>query len=492
MKFKIIPIIAFFTILILNSAQAQFAEVSKIVSPDRGGRDEFGSSVDIMGDYAVVGSWRDDVAEGSAFIYKKNENDQWEISQSFKAFDNFEMAEFGSAVKMSEDYVIIASGRCDIDGVIRAGALYVYENDGTNNWEFSTKLTASDHSGDAKLGMNSTSLALQGNTIVGGAPGDLLWNGAVYIFDKVDDEWVETKIIDNTGDDFEAFGISVSISGDFLAIGANGKYDSKGAVQIFEKDKDGNWTFNQEIQASDAQENDYFGTSISLQNDVLFVGAYGKNNETGATYVFKKNEVGQWIETQIIIPDNLENFASFGWVTEIDGEYAVVGAYYNSGSVFVYKVDENGTWNQTQELKNSDSEDEDQFGFSADIKDNQIIVGAIFESHDENGENYIGRAGSAYIFQDPLVTGIEPQEKIHPQLVVFPVPSSDILNLKSVEYKIIGIKLLNNYGQVLDEYNIAIGSKSHSIDITKLPEGTYILDIILENNNSVFKKFVKL
>lgn len=288
MKLKIKSIIALFTIIILNSAQAQFAEVSKIVSPDRGERDEFGSSVDIMGDYAVVGSWRDDVAEGSAFIFKKNENDQWEVSQSFKAFDNIEMAEFGSAVEMSEDYVIIASGRADIDGVIRAGALYVYENNGTNNWEFSTKLTASDYSGDAKLGMNSTSLALQGNTIVGGAPGDLLWNGAVYIFDKVDDEWLETKIIDNIGEDFEAFGISVSISGDFLAVGANGKYNSEGVVQIFEKDSDGNWTFNQEIQASDAHENDYFGTSVSLQNDVLFVGAYGKNNETGATYVFKK------------------------------------------------------------------------------------------------------------------------------------------------------------------------------------------------------------
>ena len=81
-------------------------------------------------------------------------------------------------------YLVVAAGRADVNGLQRTGALYIYENQ-NNSWDFSTKLVASDPTGDAKLGMNPTSLDVEGNTIVAGAPGDNIWTGTIDIINSI-------------------------------------------------------------------------------------------------------------------------------------------------------------------------------------------------------------------------------------------------------------------------------------------------------------------
>lgn len=479
-------------LLLVGSVSGQFSEVSKIVNSTRGDRDEFGSAVDIVDNYSVVGCWREDTAAGAAYIYKKDAEGLWEATQSLKAFDSTSMAEFGSAVKISDDYVIIASGRADLGDTIRAGALYVYENEGNNNYDFTTKLTASDFNRDAKLGMNSSCLALQGNLIVAGAPGDYLWTGGVYIFEKVDESWTEKKIVDNTGQPFENFGISVSIFHDYLAVGASGADNHKGAVHIFKKDNNGDWNFIQELAASDGEANNYFGLSVSMYNGYLFVGAPGKNTEAGSSYVFKMNDNGIWEEHQIIEPENLTAYDYFGVVCEISGKYAVIGAYYDEGSAYVFKLNDLGNWEQTQQLQNSDSEPEDQFGFSVAIEYDQIIVGAIFESHDVNGGSYVSRAGSAYIFHDPTIVGIVDENKVQTQLNIFPVPSVDIITIESFDNEISGFSIFNLHGQIVKEEQLLLIKQNHSIDLSGIPTGNYILVVDLQNGQTLQEKFVKL
>jgi len=45
------------------------------------------------------------------------------------------MAEFGSAVNMTEDYIVVASGRADIGNTICAGALAKQPKNGQCHWE---------------------------------------------------------------------------------------------------------------------------------------------------------------------------------------------------------------------------------------------------------------------------------------------------------------------------------------------------------------------
>nr|WP_271394078.1 hypothetical protein [Aequorivita sinensis] len=125
---KILVIIS--TLLISVFTFAQYAQKSKIISPERGSIDEFGIAVDIRGDFAISGTSRYNIAAGTAYIYAKNSEEGWSHHH-----DSHEMAEFGSVVKMTEDYIVVASGRADIENTIRTGALAKQPKNGQYHWE---------------------------------------------------------------------------------------------------------------------------------------------------------------------------------------------------------------------------------------------------------------------------------------------------------------------------------------------------------------------
>lgn len=114
-----------------------------------------------------------------------------------------------------------------------------------------------------------------------------------------------------------------------------------------------------------------------------------------------------FVEIQKVVAEDRESEDRAGWSVDIDGNYAVVGAYGddfgefdpNMGSVYVYERDIEGDWNFVQKLTNSDQDDYDRFGWSVAIHDDIIVIGAYGEDEDENDENNLSKAGSAYIFQ---------------------------------------------------------------------------------------------
>ena len=89
------------------------------------------------------------------------------------------------------------------------------------------------------------------------------------------------------------FGMSVSLSGDVLAVSADQEDTigtDAGAAYIFERSGT-TWTEVKRITASDGQANDYFGESISTDGTTTFVGAWGedtKGSNVGAAYVYEK------------------------------------------------------------------------------------------------------------------------------------------------------------------------------------------------------------
>src|SRR5690606_7272133 len=115
-------------------ATAQFIETAKIVSDNRESRAEYGTSVAINDNFAIVGASRETFASGAAYVYVKDNQGDWSYSQRLAATDPNEGAEFGGGAKFSEDYLVVAAGRADVEGTQRAGALYIYDYV-NNNWE---------------------------------------------------------------------------------------------------------------------------------------------------------------------------------------------------------------------------------------------------------------------------------------------------------------------------------------------------------------------
>lgn len=112
-------------------------------------------------------------------------------------------------------------------------------------------------------------------------------------------------------------------------------------------------------------------------------------------------------EIQKVTSFDRESEDRAGWCVDIDGNYAVVGAYGddfgatnpNMGSVYVYEKDVDGVWNFVQKLTNSDQDDYDRFGWAVAIHGDIIVVGAYGEDENEFDEENLSKAGSAYIFK---------------------------------------------------------------------------------------------
>ena len=157
----------------------------------------------------------------------------------------------------------------------------------------------------------------------------------------------------------------------------------------------------QRIQASDKDINDYFGTSVSIDNsgNYAIVGAHGEDadgyNDAGAAYILKRID-GVWSEEVKLVASDKDIGDYFGYSVAIsgDGTYAIVGAKNENsvGAAYVFNR-VNGIWSEQQKLTAS-TQTNDDFGCSVSINDDgtTIIIGA--ENEDTSGSD----AGAAYVF----------------------------------------------------------------------------------------------
>ncbi|HEY0547807.1 MAG TPA: PKD domain-containing protein [Pyrinomonadaceae bacterium] len=257
--------------------------------------DQFGYSVSLSGDTAVIGSDGDDDggdSAGSAYVFIRS-GGVWTQQQKLTASGGAAHSNFGLSVSLSNDTVIIGAWQESNAGGSAAGAAYVFTRSG-GVWTQQQKLTASDPSTNAFFG---NSVSVSGDTAIIGAPlndGNDTDAGAAYVFTRTSGVWTQQQRLhasDFAADDY--FGASISVSGDTAVVSASldnnsGGVDA-GSVYVFTR-SGGVWTEQQRFQASDAAADDLFGNSISLSGDTVIVGDYQDNNsggaDAGSIYVF--------------------------------------------------------------------------------------------------------------------------------------------------------------------------------------------------------------
>ena len=198
-----------------------WTEQAKITASDAAEGDWFGLSVSISGNYAIVGAFMDDDGgdrSGSAYLFVRD-GQNWTEQAKLTASDAAASDEFGFSVSISGDYAIVGSIFDDDDGE-RSGSAYVYVRDG-QNWPEQAILTANDAAGGDWFG---SSVSIDGNYAIVGAIFDDDGGtdvGSAYLFVRDGQNWTEQAKLtasDAAADDF--FGGSVSISGDYAILGA--------------------------------------------------------------------------------------------------------------------------------------------------------------------------------------------------------------------------------------------------------------------------------
>ena len=517
-------LVLLFTFCIITQIQAQgWGEIQKIVSSDRSIADLFGWSVDIDGDYAVIGArggGPTGVYRGIAYVFKKDASDVWNEVEILVNSDNANSDEYGYSVTISGNYIFIGAPGQDYTGngtgdyLSGAGAVYIYEKDASDNWNFMQKIVSSDREASNHFGAK---VSLHNNYAIIGVLNqdyDELGNnymeraGAAYIFERnASGIWNEVqKIVASDRNANDYFGrFDVSIDDETLIIGA--KYEDEdasgintisgtGSVYIFERDGSGTWNETQKIVASDREQSELFGSSVDIYGNIIVVGAeqeYLAGNisaQYGAAYIFEKDGSGEWNEIQKIVPNYLEHQSKFGQSVTIDGDYILLGAYrvdidsvVDGGAAFMFEKDGAGIWNQVASIYDNNVNTNDFFGSDVAVSGGFALVGAYQEDEDETGTNTIADAGSVYIFDinesntlDPLTTLSVVDNIFGEKLKVYPNPTSGRITIDLDKmYTSINIVVCNVLGQeILSERFVNLNSIDLKIDE---PQGLYFLEV---------------
>ena len=386
-----------------------FGNQVKRTASDAAEDDYFGYSASISGDYAVIGAYKDDDEAGAAYVYFRDQGGTWGQVAKLTASDAAAGDNFGRSVSIFGDYAVIGANNND-DGGSNTGAAYVFKkpDTGWTDMAQTAKLTASDAINDHSFGWT---VSISGDYVVVGASMDGdegTWAGAAYVFKKPDMGWTNmtqtAKLTASDAAGWDRFGNSVSISGDYILIGAVNDDDggtSSGTAFIF-KNNGGTWGQVAKLTASDAAEVDYFGGSVSISGDYAVIGAYGDDSDTGSAYIFKKPDTGwtDMTQTAKLTAADAAGWDRFGSSVSISGDYVVIGVYLdddgdsNTGAAYVFKKPDTGWTDMTQtaKLTASDGAAGDMFGRSVSVSGDYLVIGANI------GDGNVSDSGAAYFF----------------------------------------------------------------------------------------------
>ena len=247
--------------------------------------------------------------------------------------------------------------------------------------------------------------------------------GAVYIFERnASGTWVEVqKIVASDRSVRDRFGKTVAMDGNYLVVGAPLKdivsaNPDAGAAYVFERNSMGVWEEVKVLLSSDRTELDEFGTSVSIFGKTIVIGApledqntmnMDTKNGAGSAYIFKRDALGDWTETQKIVGLDRDIGDFFGIDVSVWDSTIIVGAYQddlavtqeNAGSVYFFQQNTNGDFIETQKVTASDIDADDFFGYAVDIFDDKVVIGAYQEDEDLMSNNTFSDAGSAYVFE---------------------------------------------------------------------------------------------
>lgn len=439
-------------VFFIKEVQSQsYVETDKLVASVRSQNGRFGASVAMSEEYAVIGTHPFTSHTGRVYIFKKQNDNSWAQVQSL-VMGGFS---FGKAIAIYQDTLVVTADSANSS----QGAAYIFNLDSNGEWVFTQEISGADLNGGDNFGVD---VDIYENTIVvGSSLGNFDANGeneindagTAYIFEKdMNGTWAETKkITASTRGLMDYFGGAVGVTDGFVFVGAeNGGSGSDGLVHVFKKENN-DWSEVQQIRGADSGLDNFgnFGVSIAVDNDLLVVGSSEMDydgpgpimySDAGAAYIFKRNAQGDWNEMQKVTASDVAEDDLFGYDVAIHGDKLLVGAYFEdedaansntmdkAGSAYLFSLNSANQWVETQKIVASDRESIDYFGWAVSMWGDHLIIGALRESHDENGDNYLLRSGSAYVYQTE--TSLSTEDQSLSSIDIYPNPTTDAVHLR--------------------------------------------------------------
>lgn len=332
---------------------------------------------------------------------------------------------FGNSVDINGDYAIVGAYEDDINGKIDQGSAYVFHR--VNNvWVEETQLTGVDGLSDDFFG---SSVGIYGDYIVVGAPGDDIGSntdqGSVYVFNRQGNNWIQTnKFSDPGGGALDGYGSSVDISIDRFVVGAPndniGSITDQGSAHVYLLTGT-IWAFETSLTSVDPTVNSLFGGDVAISFSTVLVGATGAasggGNFKGAAYLFAKIITSWSYLTKLV--STQPSIYRFGGSVSLDGTTAVVGEWANSvfppiiiqGRVNIYNRTNVTSWPLQAIIENPVSTNLHLFGESIQVSGDVLVVGSLKFTNNEDtygldsaNVSVFKRAGTTWNFQSNYFT----------------------------------------------------------------------------------------
>jgi hypothetical protein len=268
------------------------------------------------------------------------------------------------------------------------------------------RLTAVDGAAGSTLGR---SVAIDGDTLVLGAPGDDGGRGSIYVFRRLVDTWAVTaKLTAADGAAGDGLGYSVAIDGDTIIAGAPlddaGANADQGSAYTFARTGAAARTETAKLTAADGAAGDELGVSVAIDGDTIVAGAplddVGANVEQGSAYTFARAGAAARTETAKLTSMDGAARDQLGFSVAMDGDTIIagallddVGANAEQGSAYTFARAGAATRTETAKLTATDGAAGDELGFSVAIEGDTILAGAPLDTFGTSRAQ-----GSAYTF----------------------------------------------------------------------------------------------
>ena len=331
----------------------------------------FGAAVAAGEEELLVGEALDARTPGSVYVYRPAAGG-WTEAQRLRASDGVPADHFGRALALEGGSLLVGATVWSES----RGAVYAFERGAGGEWREVQRWTPADAAPGDAFGRVA---ARQGDRALVSAWGHGEGRGAVYVLRRGrDGRWSqEAKLMAGDGAPEDFFGMSLALDGDRAAVGTTRKDDNRGAVYVFRRTGEGEWSQTARLAAPTAMENHRLGAALLFHGDRLLVGAPGADEFQGRVHVFEPGAEG-WRHARALAPfDGGGAYAQFGEALARVGDALWVsapGAGGFEGRIYVLR-DESGDWSASTVLGAEGLREGAQFGAAMAVRGGRAVVG---------------------------------------------------------------------------------------------------------------------
>jgi hypothetical protein len=378
-----------------------FALQQRLTAADGTAGTAFGNSVAIDGDTIAVGSFLDGGGKGAVYVFQRS-GDTWNQTGKLTASDGAAGDNLGWSVAIDGDTVVAGAKSADVGADTDEGAVYTFSRTGPATRTETAKLTFASGGGPGDaLG---SSVAIDGETIAAGAFGTNANAGTVVTFARsgAPMRTPTAYLFASGGVANDDLGTSVAINGDTIVAGAPqvtvGSNIDQGALYTFTSTGALIRNETAELTASDGAGTDFMGFRVAIDAGGIVAGVdgadIGANANQGAVYTFARTGAAARTQTAKLTASDGASSDSFGSSVAIDGPTILAGARrddvgsgptgINQGSAYTFASTGPAIRTETSHLTAADPTGADDFGYSAALDGTTMVIGA---PGDEIGAN---------------------------------------------------------------------------------------------------------